>query len=312
MHEQVGSDVLQSLAFFGSKLGPVEADSFYVTEIPYDHGQAFPSMIQLSWTTYQWTDQSGTDEMFRAHEVAHQWWGWGVRPETYHDTWLSEGLSDFSGLWYMQALRPGLDLYNKRLEASRRRIMSRRDKAGPIWLGPRVVRRNAEEDYQTIVYEKGAWVIHMLRALMLNLDDMNESAFEALLSDLYQSYQGGTLSTDQFEELVTAHTRTDMSWFFDQWVYGTAMPTYKWAWDGEEVEDGYRVNIRVKQEDVPDDFVMAVPVFLDFGDDGWARVRVAVSGPLTEFELPLLPQEPERIVFNDLDAVLADVKEESW
>ncbi len=312
MHEQVGSDVIQSLAFFGSKLGPMEVDSFYVTEIPGLHGQAFPSMIQLSWVTYQWTSREGVDEMFRGHEVAHQWWGLSVRPETYHDRWLSEGLSEFSGLWYMQRVRPDRDLYQERLNEFRRNIMRRRDRAGPIWLGPRVVRRGAEEDYQTIVYEKGAWVIHMLRALMVDLDDMNEAAFEALLRDLYQSHRGRTLSTAQFQELVSAHTGVDMRWFFDQWVYGTAVPKYRFAWTGTEVEDGYQVTVRVKQEEVPDDFIMVVPLFLDFGGEGWARVRIAVSGPLTELELPLLPRRPERIVFNDLDAVLAEVEEERW
>ena len=35
-------------------------------------------MVHLSWATFQQTSTQGEDEVFRAHEVAHQWWGMGV------------------------------------------------------------------------------------------------------------------------------------------------------------------------------------------------------------------------------------------
>ena len=62
-------------------------------------------MVSLSWVTFQNTSDAGDDELFRAHEVAHQWWGIGVDFESYHDQWLSEGFANFSGLWYMQTVR---------------------------------------------------------------------------------------------------------------------------------------------------------------------------------------------------------------
>ena len=68
-------------------------------------------MVHLSWVTFQQTDQQGEDEVFRAHEVAHQWWGVGVDFTSYHDQWLSEGFSDFSGLWYLQTVRKDNDKY---------------------------------------------------------------------------------------------------------------------------------------------------------------------------------------------------------
>ena len=51
-----------------------------------------------------------------AHELAHQWWGVGVQPATYHDRWLSEGFAEFAGLWYMGHNRGSAELYMDRLE----------------------------------------------------------------------------------------------------------------------------------------------------------------------------------------------------
>ena len=313
MGEAVGADLVNSLYFFGESFGPTGAEAFNATEIVALHGQAFPSMVQLSFLTFQWTGRDGYAEIFRAHEVAHQWWGLGVRPKTYHDRWLSEGLAEFSGLWYMQRVLMSTEKYSDHLQESRDNILKRRGKAGPIWLGPRVATSESEEDYQTIIYEKGAWVIHMLRNVMLDLETMDQTRFSNLLRDFYQTYQGRSATTEDFLEMVTRHVGVDMEWFFDQWVYGTGVPKYEWATRGETLESGeYLMTLRVEQSEVPDSFKMVVPVRLDFGDEGFAHVRVLVEGPSTVVELPLMPREPEAIVFNDFDSVLAEVEKVGW
>jgi len=78
MKETVGADVAKSLRFFQHVYGPLPAKQFFATEIPGFHGEAFPGMVHLSWATFHQTDDQGEDEVFRAHEVAHQWWGVGV------------------------------------------------------------------------------------------------------------------------------------------------------------------------------------------------------------------------------------------
>ncbi len=39
---------------------------------------------------------------FLAHEIAHQWWGHAVSAATYHDLWLSEGLSQYAAIRYLR------------------------------------------------------------------------------------------------------------------------------------------------------------------------------------------------------------------
>lgn len=308
----VAADVANSLAFFTRVFGAPLYQQYYATEVPFSYGQAFPGLMYLSVWTFQTLDESGGQETFRAHEMAHQWWGIGVAPAGSRDVWLSEGFSDFSGLWYMQLVLKDNDKFFKKLEASRRRIRSRGPNAPPIGIGWRVAQTDDPRDYPTVIYDKGAWVLQMLRNLMLNLRTMNEDAFTAMMQDFYTQYRGRRASTADFQRVVERHTGIPMNWFFDEWVNGTAIPTYILSWTSERRPDGsYALHLRVRQDGVGPTFVMPVPLRIAFGDSAHAFVRLNVRGPLTETTLQL-PMEPTQLELNPLQSVLAEVKTEPW
>lgn len=310
---RVGDDVTEAMRFFQKVYGTSPVERFYATEIPWLHGEAFPGLINLSYATFKPTADDGSDEVFRAHEVAHQWWGIGVDYATYHDRWISEGFADFSGLWFLQTRRGDNKRYFKTLDRWRADIMVRRSQPLPIWLGHRVATTRTGDDYDAIVYKKGAWVLHMLRMLTLDLRTMNEDRFTGIMKDFYTTYAGRRASTEDFRRIVEKHVGMDMRWFFDEWVYRWQVPTYRVAWKSEPTDDGrYRVRLRVKQEDVPPDFVMYVPVLLELDGKQLARVRVKVTGAESEIDLPLMPSRPKDVRFNDMQSVLADVKTTGW
>jgi len=313
--QEVGADVANSLAFFTRVYGPPLFDRYSAAEIPFPYGQAFPGLIYLPVWTFQAMSDSGYDEILRAHEMAHQWWGIGVEPAGYRDWWLSEGFAEFSGLWYMQIVLGDNAKFFKHLKHWRREIRGRRNDAPPIAIGTRSAQLNSRDATLT-TYHKGAWVLHMLRNLMLNLRTMQEDAFIATMRDYYHQYRGRRASTRDFQRVVERHLGTDMTWFFDEWVDGTAIPTYVLSWHAEPAQGGqaghYALQVRVRQEDVPKDFTMPVPLKITFVDTTMhALVRLGVTGPLTEVTLDL-PAEPKRLELNPLESVLADVKEESW
>ncbi|MGH9895348.1 MAG: M1 family metallopeptidase, partial [bacterium] len=296
MRDVVAADVSNSLKWFTHVFGPCSFDHFWVTEIPYFEGVSFPGMIDLSWSTFQNSSLDGFDEFFRAHEVAHQWWGNGVRPASYRDAWLSEGLASFSALWYLQSLRKRNNEYLKFLDQYEADIRVNRNEAGPIWLGYRNASPTAPYGYQVMIYEKGAWVFHMLRTLMLDLQTQKEGRFTGMMRDFYETYQGKAATTEDFQRVVERHAGIPMDWFFDQWVKGTAIPTYRVAWTGEPADGGkYRVRLRVTQEDVPPDFQMWVLVSADLGNNRFANFRIGVRGGKTEYVSPLLPSQPTKI-----------------
>ena len=310
--EDVGADVVNSLAFFSRAFGAPLAQQFYATEIPYFYGQAFPGMIYLSLETFQTIDESGHEETFRSHEMAHQWWGIGVDVATYRDAWLSEGFADFSGLWYTQVVLKDNEKFFKLLEDRKREIRARRGDVSPTGLGTRLGGMDHPQDYSLMIYAKGAWVLQMLRNMLLDFRTMKEDAFTAMMQDFYLQYRGRRASTHDFQRVVEQHVDLPMDWFFNEWVNGTAIPTYTLSWHADTTLDHhYLLHVRVRQEEVPSDFVMPVPLEIDFKNGGHATVRVTVKGPATDAQLQV-PTEPARLVLNPVESVLAEVKEEGW
>lgn len=309
MKENVASDVSNSLKLYTYLFGDCLYHHFYVTEIPYSEGVSFPGMIDLSWVTFQNTTLDGFDEFFRAHEVAHQWWGNGVQPGSYRDAWLSEGLATFSALWYLQSERKHNAEYFKFLDHYKSDIQDDQDDAGPIWIGYRNASPNARRGYDIMIYEKGAWVFHMLRILMLDLHTMKEDRFRETMQDFYRTYRGQPATTADFQSVVERHAGIPMDWFFNEWVKGTAIPSYHVTWKTQPAaQGGYAVHLHVLQDHVPADFEMFVLVTADLGGNRFAHFRVPVHGAQTDYVSPVLPSKPKALTFNDLHSVLGDVK----
>ena len=153
----------------------------------------------------------------------------------------------------------------------------------------------------------------MLRTLLRDPDTGSDDAFAQVMRTFYTNHLGGLATTREFQQVVEQVVSAEMGWFFDQWVYGSSIPTYTFSHTFTDEPDGsVRATVRIRQEDVPEDFRMIVPILLDFGDEGSALVQVDVVGPVTEVDLPLLPREPDDILFNPHESVLAETKTERW
>ncbi len=313
MAQSVAADVANSLRLFGRRFGETPEPRYYITEIPANHGVSYPGVMHLSWGTFQFTNTNGFHELFRAHEVAHQYWGNAVRPATYRDFWLAEGLAEYSGLMYLQAVRGRTNEVYDYLDRYRANLKVVRNDVGAISLGYRNRSPESPNGYVITVYEKGAWVLHMLRVMMMDLSTLRSDRFDGLLQAYYARFRGGAASTDDFRRIAEEQLGTSLDWFFDQWVHGTALPTYRVAWTSEPADEGrFRVKLRVRQEGVPPEFTMPVLVAADLGGGRVARFRVRVNGAQTEYLSPPLPGRPRDLTFNEFRSTLADVNMERW
>lgn len=315
MEKNVAADVANSISFYQDIYGKPIMSQFTASEIPFAHGQAFPGMIHLSLGTFLREDKIGYNDLFRAHEVAHQWWGLGVGYDTYHDAWISEAFAEFSALWFVHASR-GIEPYfqilrywKELITSNRKYILRDGKKAGPIWMGPRTHTTETEGDYSLIIYKKGAWVLHMLRNLFIDLHTLKDDKFKALMREIYTTYVGKKATTADIQRIVEKYAGENMDWFFRQWIYGTAIPEYEFAYRVDQKQkDEYVVTCKVQTKGVDDDFKMYVPLLIQFDEQQFARVRYPIQGKSTTFELPVLPMKPEKIYFNDLESVLCTVE----
>lgn len=307
---QAGADVLNSLAFYTSMFGPCPFDTIRVASIPYLHGQGSPGLIHLSWIAFLGEDMEGYSEQFRAHEVAHQWWGHIVDNESYRDTWIIEGLADYCGFWFYQMSSRNTGACDNMLRYFRDYIISgtglgsEGSKAGPVVLGYRLS-SSKSDDYKAIVYHKGAYIFHMIRYLLHDYKTGSDEAFSLFLKDLIVKFKDKLITTQDLQELLEYHVGEDMNWFFEQWVYGVDIPEYRFSYEYEKTAEGrYKVICHVKQKDVSDGFRMIVPLTVLFDNDRYIHLRVWVDKPENIIDLPMLPYKPEKIIFNTYSAVL--------
>lgn len=307
-------DFENAIRMYESIYGKAPFEELTVTEVPFGHGIAFNGYTYLSYSTFYNRSDKGFDESFRAHELAHQFW-YSNKTLSYHDRWLSEGFAEFSGLWFMQIVLKDnekyfdmLDRYFKNISETRKSFISDGAETSPIWMGNRASSSKTAGDYSTIIYEKSAWILHMLRIFCIGLNNFNEDLFKDILRDFYQLSNKQLVSTEDFIQICEKHIQMDMKWFFDQYVYNSYLPEYKFEWenDGQDENGKYLVKIEIDQLNVPDNFYSEIPLKIDFGDGKFYAMRVAVKGNKLVGKLPPMPLKPKDIEFNYLKGVFGE------
>ncbi len=156
-------------------------------------------------------------ETIIAHELAHQWFGDKVTCATWHDIWLNEGFATYTeALWLGHVYGEGA--YDDRIAS----YMSTAKYAyGPIYVQD-ISNVNSIFNYARS-YAKGAVVIHMLRGIVGDSTFFN--ILQSYLNDPRYAYNSAT--TDQFAAVASAVSGTDLTYFFDEWIYGENYPKYR-------------------------------------------------------------------------------------
>jgi hypothetical protein len=333
MADRVLLDALNSVRIFSHWYGPASYGRLAVTQQPaFSFGQSWPTLVYLPVSafidpTQRWQllgrrtfgFSSEFVNVVTAHEVAHQWWGHMVGWASYHDQWLSEGIADFSAGLFLQATQRGSDAYLKFWESERRAILAqnefgvRANDAGPLWLGQRLNWSKSQSAAQSLIYAKGAYVLQMLRSLMI--DGKGDANFISMMHDFVTTYHGKCASTEDFQRIVEKHMTPDldldhngrMDWFFKEWVYGTEVPSYRLEYALNDTGGGQTLlTMKISQQDVSPSFKMRVPVYLDYDGRLMFMGNVPMAGSSTTNDLKIsLPKRPRRVFLNANNDVLA-------
>ena len=311
--------------------GPLKTRRVAITQqSQWFFGQSWPGLIYLPYVAFfnsTVRNTLGLNEAkdfvdnVGAHELAHQWWGHQVAPRSYHDAWISEGFAEFTAALVAQQTG-GWPRYDAFWEKARRNILEKprgasidNVQAGPISQGLRLSTWKNDWAYNSLVYSKGAYVLHMLRMAMMEKND--DSAFMAMMKEFASTYAGKTAGTRDFQRIAEKHATPairitkdgKMNWFFDQWVYGTMIPKITSKFEFQSVGGGkYKVTGNVTQAEVDADFASIVPIYVHFDKNSSARLgNVVMIGNSTEpvqFEIAL-PKKPQRFAVNSMHNVLS-------
>jgi aminopeptidase N len=144
--------------------------------------------------------------------------------------------------------------------------------------------------------------------LMMDYESKSDDQFIAMMKDYVRTYSGKIVTTNDFKNITEKHIGMEMDWFFDQWVYGTDIPIYRFDYEIEEADGGYMLTIYAQQSDVDASFEMPVPFVVNF-EDGHSIVHVNVKGLRAVGKKFRLPQRPISVEPNPWDAVLCTIVE---
>jgi hypothetical protein len=332
MAEAALAEAQTSLRIYTHWFGPAPYKRLALTQQPeFNFGQSWPGLIYLPISafldaTQRWQMMGSAAFGFNSfiqeitpHEVAHQWWGHVVGWASYHDQWISEGFADFSASLYLQAVNRGPGAYQKFWQRSRDLILQanehgvRPNDAGPVWMGLRLITPRSEGAYRRMVYPKGAFVLHMLRQLMWDLKNGDES-FKKMMRDFVSTYQHRNASTEGFQAVVQKHMKPWMDleqngkidWFFRQWLFGTEVPAFRMEYALKPLEGGkVELSAKLTQSGVSENFYSLLPVYLEMSN-GVARLgQMTLRGNMSSDFKVILPAKPKRVFLNHNHDVLA-------
>ncbi len=324
-----------AVQLYSEYFGPSEFKHLEITQqTACNYGQSWPGLVWIPICYYFDTTvrhqlhmdsgDRGYWKVVTPHEVAHQWWGHTVGFSSYRDEWMSEGFSDMSASLYLTIIEKDpkkfIAFWNdeRELLLEHNREGFRAIDVGPVTMGYRVSNsRSGFDIYRRLVYPKGAYILYMIR-MMMHDSQTGDEHFKETMRDFVNTYRGKAATTEDFKATIEKHMTPEMNlqgngkmdWFFDDYVYGTQVPTYRSDSTFDIGSDGDVVlNLKVTQSNVDDHFRMLIPLYVETaeGNIGFlGRVRITGSKTL-EQKIPLrgLKVKPRRLVLNYYDDVLA-------
>jgi aminopeptidase N len=205
-------DTPDMLDFFEERAGVKYADRTYTTVLAAGGvEQEMSSFTALKESYGKEILENEQDLWLGAHEFAHQWWGNMVTCRDWNHFWLNEGIATFIAAAYLEH-RFGREAYLREIETYKTNYEKVRaagkDKSlvFPDWKSP------TRED-RTLVYDKGAYVMHLLR------EEMGERAFWNGLRLFTRRYFGKSVITSDFIATMEEANGKSLKDFSAKWIY---------------------------------------------------------------------------------------------
>ncbi|MBZ0202394.1 MAG: M1 family metallopeptidase [Ignavibacteria bacterium] len=220
-------------------------------------------LVQFGWTSGAMEHQTITSygyllvtgdnryDFVAAHELAHHWFGDAVTLKNWKNIWLNEGFASYAEALWMEHTG-GIQAY-----------LSHMKNFDYGYFGGTVYEPKGFIDNPAIyatIYQKGAWVLHMLRGIM------GDEKFFGALRAYYEKYKYSNAETSDLVKVMEEFYGSPLDWFFDQWVYtGTGRPKYEYSWKFEDFQGQkgtgvYTVRLQLKQVQKDDLEVYKMPI----------------------------------------------------
>lgn len=277
--------------FFTQKFGeyPFEKIGFATmnTQFPWG-GMENQSIVHLRPNGY-------SDLDLIAHEHSHQWFGDMITCGTWADIWLNEGFGTYCQKLWVE-YHEGAEAFNAQVNVIASQYLTG-NPGWPLYQPEWAVKTPPADELYSVAmtYNKGACVLHMLRYVLG--DDIFFHALKTYAQDTSLRFRHAF--TDDFIRIVNEASGQDLTWFFNQWVYGPNHPAYFNTFQIDSLAlNHWKVVAKVRQTQVNSPFFkMPVEILISFqnGSDTLIRVMNDHQDQIFEF---FLQQTPVNLSFD--------------
>jgi aminopeptidase N len=218
----------------------------------------------------------GRAERLIAHEIAHQWFGNSVTENNWHHIWLSEGFATYLASVYME-MTYGREKLENDMKSARDRVIAAYKR------NPTPVIDTAITNLMLLLgansYQKGAWVLHMLR------NELGDENFWKGMQLYYERYRNGNAMTDDLRKVMEEISRKDLSAFFHQWLYIAGQPDLRIRTEHGNRKD--RIDIVIEQTQ---DYLFSFSIDIMLKDkDGGRTITIPVDQKITRIIVKAAP-----------------------
>jgi hypothetical protein len=203
----------REFAYFTSTFGVPESFHLNVVELPDDTVPSYwgPEIAAVAG------NRIGGKNEFRllANTIAHQWWGSMVSPATLNDSWITNGMSRYGELMYLED-----DAGRGALNAAITDVSAGALAYDTIPLSSAGTLPPFSPQFQSMTLEKGALVFHMLRW------EVGEDSFTKILRAVMTQCKDKGIRTSEFERIAEQQSQQQLTPFFSEWLDGTGAPQF--------------------------------------------------------------------------------------
>lgn len=209
-----------------------------------------------------------------AHEIAHQWFGDSVTPSDWDHLWLSEGFATYFEALFAERLEGPETLKQTMAGHAMNLRLTQLAQSRPV-IDP--AQTDLMQKLNPVNYQKGAWILHMLRGLM------GDANFFRGIRRYYSLYAGGNASSEDFQKVMEAVGGMPLDTFFKQWLHQPGWPEYTLSWHWDQNAGEAAIVVHQRQTNGFD-----MPVDIAFETEGGREVRtLRIFDPKHVFRIPL-------------------------
>ena len=286
------------LAFYSEYVGPFAYEKLANIQSPSVSGGMETSSAILYAENLVDGKQSERLRNVVIHEIAHQWFGNAVTESTWDDAWLSEGFATYFTLLFQES-EYGSDEYIAGLAKARKFVIDYTKKDSSFSI---IDNRTAETGPVTsgITYQKGAWVLHMLR------NRMGNENFKKGIQAYYKKYFNSNTTTEAFIETMEMYAKQDLKSYLNQWLRNPYVLKLDGSWKYDSKNKQVIIDVKQSQSS---NFVFNTPIefaIYNSNNQNSTIIKLDLNSKNTVYKIPV-DQIPSHIAADPRTVLLADI-----